>query len=88
MGFDFSKIRVQAKYGWERVRLALLHYKQLYGDTVVPTLYGIPEDDNHWPEDLWGMKLGTVVKEIRSKGQYKDHKEELVEMGFDFRKRR
>jgi hypothetical protein len=32
------------------------------------------------------MKLGMVVDQIRLKGAYKDHKEDLIQIGFDFEK--
>jgi hypothetical protein len=32
------------------------------------------------------MKLGMVVDQIRLKGAYKDHKDDLIQIGFDFEK--
>lgn len=32
------------------------------------------------------MKLGMVADQIRVKGAYKDHKEDLIQIGFDFEK--
>eukprot|EP00596_Hydrurales_sp_CCMP1899_P011028 CAMPEP_0119041934 /NCGR_PEP_ID=MMETSP1177-20130426/14218_1 /TAXON_ID=2985 /ORGANISM="Ochromonas sp, Strain CCMP1899" /LENGTH=128 /DNA_ID=CAMNT_0007008365 /DNA_START=259 /DNA_END=645 /DNA_ORIENTATION=+ len=51
-----------------------------------PERFVIPSDDAVWPEACWGMKLGMVADQIRVKGAYKDHKEDLIQIGFDFEK--
>ena len=81
MGFDFNPQRIV--HGWENVKRALLKYKSLRGDLLVPYRFVIPENA-HWPEDLWGMKLGVTVNNIRNKGIYSTHRAELEGMGFDF----
>jgi hypothetical protein len=80
VGFDFERQR----RGWKKVEKALLKYKELQGDLLVPQRFAIPSDDDRWPADLWGMKLGSVVHTIRNRNDYSDHKAELVQMGFDF----
>ena len=72
---------------WERIRSALLHYKQLYGHLRVPQSFIIPEEDNDcegWPINTWGTKLGITVSNIRNNGQHKSHRDELLKMGFAF----
>ena len=92
MGFDFERqpnIGGWNATGWNRIKSALLHYKHLYGHLRVSAKFIIPsEDDNDegWPLETLGIKLGVIVKKIRlkSKGHYKSHKDELIEMGFDY----
>ena len=85
MGFEFDSRRTA--YGWEKVTSALLTYKSLHGDLLVPQVFVIPKS-REWPEDLWNMKLGIVVSNIRSHGQYSTNRAELEEMGFKFDSRR
>jgi hypothetical protein len=77
MGFDY-------KYGWENMRLAFEIYKKLKGELNVPNSFVVPANDSAWPEELWGMKLGRAACTIRNQGAYKDYKEDLVAMGFDY----
>ena len=81
MGFDFDPQR--AVYGWEKVKHALLAYKSLYDDLLVPSGFVIPKDAD-WPEELWDLKLGNTVRNIRNQGTYSTNRAELEEMGFDF----
>ena len=85
MGFNFDSRRTA--YGWEKVTSALLTYKSLYADLLVPQVFVIPKTRD-WPEDLWNMKLGIIVSNIRSHGQYSTNRAELEEMGFKFDSRR
>ena len=83
MGFDYnSQVRE-----FEEVEAALLIYKQIYGNLLVPREFIVPTNDTRYPEKVRGMRLGKTVSSIRSYACYKDHKEELLAMGFDFKKR-
>ena len=86
-GFDFAKQAVGVAIGWEVVKAALLAYKELEGDLLVPPTFVVPHDDPEiWPESTWGVKLGSIVNHIRHNGTYKDYKQELLAMGFVYRK--
>ena len=42
---------------------ALNLYKQLVDESMqMPTSYVVPTDDNNWPEELRGLRLGTLVQ--------------------------
>jgi hypothetical protein len=62
----------------------LLAYKALYGHLEVPVAYIIGEDDERYPEEVRGMKLGSIVNNIWNCGHYADHRNDLHEMGFLF----
>ena len=81
MGFSFDSQR--AGHGWEKVSRALLMYKSLHGDLLVPRSFVIPSGSD-WPEDLWGMKLGEAASNIRNKRCYSQYRAQLEEMGFSF----
>ncbi len=88
-GFDFAKQAAVAgnATGWEVVKAALLAYKGLVGDLLVPPTFVVPHDDPEtWPESTWGVKLGFVVHNIRHADTYNAHKQDLVAMGFVYKK--
>ena len=76
--------QVRRRYGgFPRVQRALAHYKKLHGDIQVPFGFVIPDDIHNWPEETWGMNLGSVVKNIRT-GLYRSKREDLIKMGFSY----
>jgi hypothetical protein len=88
MGFDFKPQSFIHGTGWGKVKEALLAYKKIHGDLVMRVIYIIPKHDDRWPSDLWGMRLGRHVDNIRNIKTYSEHRAELVEMGFDFEPQR
>ena len=50
---------------WEQVRTALRAYEELHGDLQVPLAFVVPPEAP-WPEEAWGMELGSRVNDIRS----------------------
>jgi hypothetical protein len=79
LGFDFNK----QKRDFDKVKLSLAAYKDIYGDLLVPKNYSIPEEDP-FPEAIWGHALGETVNGIRNHDLYKEYREELVAMGFEY----
>ena len=82
MGFDYSSQRIV--YGYAVVRLALLRFKVLHGNMLVPQSFTVPANDFTWPEKTWGLKLGKTVNSIRRGPNYKDHRDDLKSVGFDY----
>ena len=66
------------------VLAALLAYKKLHGNVLVPQHFVVPSKSEVYHKDALGLKLGSVVHGIRHKGIYSDHKEELISIGFDY----
>ena len=60
-------------------------YKNQYGCMRVPQKFVVPGDSQYWPHETWGMKLGTLVDSIRQGLSYADRREELIDLGFDFK---
>jgi Helicase associated domain len=54
---------------FQNVYTALLTYKRLYDDLLVPQPFVVPKDPQ-WPEDIWGLRLGARVNAIRSQGTF------------------
>lgn len=74
MGFDYNK----QMRDFEMVRTALLAYKSINNDLLVPLDFVIPSNDPQYPQEVWGMKLGFAVSGIRTIDSYAKHKEELL----------
>ena len=66
------------------VRRTLVRYKELHGDMLVPRRFTVPDKSDQWPEDMWSMKLGDVVNNIRRGISYVDRRDELSNIGFCF----
>lgn len=64
-----------------------MQYQRLFGDMLVPLYFIIPWTDE-WPEEMWDIRLGCSVIDIRRGNIYKDKKEELMAVGFDFSSQR
>ena len=48
--------------GFNEVYSALVRYKEIYGDLLVPQNFIVPQGKEHgFPQELWGLKLGGEV---------------------------
>jgi len=55
---------------FQNVYEALKTYKDMYGDLLVPQPFAVPEGDDRWPKETWGLRLGARVNAIRSQGTF------------------
>jgi len=81
---EFDYTDQSSSYGYDVVEPALLTYKYLKKNMLVPASFEVPTDDDKWPIETWGMKLGGVVRGIRNKNTYADHRQRLESIGFDY----
>jgi hypothetical protein len=58
-------------------------YKEIYSNLLVPQKFVVPWS-NDWPQEMWDLRLGGMVNQIRQRGQYSKYKEDLIALGFDF----
>jgi hypothetical protein len=72
--------------GFDRFRAALLEYERNLGNMLVPSQFVIPEDSK-WSQQLWGMKLGSYVSNVRASVLYVDRMDDLKELGFTYEAR-
>ena len=72
-------------YGYKNVKLALLRYKELYGDMLVPAKFKVPDESTVWPASVLGLRLGSAVNHIRTGYNYASRRDELESIGFDYR---
>ena len=82
IGFNYHRQKVPA-HGFEKVKSALILYKQINNHTVVPNKYVIPVDTVEWPNIYWGMKLHSVLHDIKRGHAYTDENRKiLIDLGF------
>jgi hypothetical protein len=81
IGFDYKP---PLKYTFDFIKTALLKYIEINNDMLVPRVFIVPVGSLDYPEDVWGMKLGTVVYNIRNDNAYAEKRDELLSLGFDY----
>ena len=69
-----------------RITQALIIFKRINGNMLVPRGMVVPSESNVWPENLAGLRLGAIVDSIRDGKIHTQHREELLEIGFDYSK--
>jgi hypothetical protein len=82
IGFEFKS---PPRKEFRKMKTGLLRYKELFGNMLVPTAFCVPYDDERWPSQTWGLKLGRVVSLIRGGRVYASLRDELLSIGFDFK---
>lgn len=81
LGFVLEKTRQQES--WANILLALRCYRALHPQaTSVPARYVVPLNSTTFPERVWGMKLGQIMSAMVYRGQYRDHRDKVEELGF------
>lgn len=88
LGIDSSPKSDRVSYTKRRfdtVYDALVVYKQLHGDLVVPQSFVVPASEP-WPEHTWDLKLGVRVSAIRCQGvlisNSQERRDMLTSLGF------
>ena len=72
---------------WERLHLALVHYRTLHAHVNVPRDFTVPSAENNtdgWPESLGGFRIGVAVHNLRARGaaKYPERLALLKDLGF------
>lgn len=82
-----DKVGQDARH-WQHVYSALQTYRACYGSVDVPADWKVPSAPP-WREDLWGLKLGYRVNNIKYRGDFIGDNETcrvlLRELGFSFK---
>jgi hypothetical protein len=86
LGFQSDDKSAANDLRYQKVYDALVTYKELYGDLLVPQPFTVPEDSEDWPKEVRGLRLGARVNAIRSQGTFvkanPERRDELDELGF------
>jgi hypothetical protein len=69
LGFQWeeSKREIHSRKSFDAIYSALVTYKELFDNVMVPQSFVIPSE-LPWPENTWGLKLGARVNAMRAQG--------------------
>ncbi|KAG9404840.1 hypothetical protein AC1031_005049 [Aphanomyces cochlioides] len=70
------------KCTWSDKLMALETFKAIHGHVVVPRTFQVPSNDPQWPVNTWGMHLGVLVSNLRTRDQPQDKRRQLNALGF------
>jgi hypothetical protein len=86
IGFQLDTKVAANDVRFDNVYNALIRYKEVYGDLLVPQPFEVPNPSADWPEGTWGLRLGARVNAIRSQGTFVKNNDErrqlLDDVGF------
>ena len=71
-------------YGWDNISLALKTYKAINGHILIPQKFIIPTESTVWPENLSGMRLGSISQGIKYYNTHSTHRDEILAMGIKY----
>ena len=66
LGFVWERLQPE----WNLVLEALITYRTLNNNLLVPAKFVVPFGDKEWSRSTWGISLGKVVYRIRSRGDF------------------
>ena len=84
LGVDFNVKEINV-VGFDVIHSALKVYKEIHGNLKMKTSFVVPENDERYPKETHGLKLGSRVRNIRYHGAYPEHREQLEALGFHFK---
>jgi len=61
LGFVWERMQPE----WNLFMEAMVTYKSIYGDVMVPASFVIPRDNNEWSKGCWDLPLGNIVHRLR-----------------------
>jgi hypothetical protein len=88
IGFEFDGKVAANDARFNNVYNALVRYKELNGDLLVPQPFVVPSGSKDWEEQFWDLRLGARVNAIRSQGTFvktnPGRREQLDKLGFEW----
>lgn len=89
IGLDLDHFEFDNRH-WDFILLGLQTYHHIYGHIDIPVNFVVPEEVG-WPQELWGLKLGYRVHNIRYRGDFVKYNATcralLDDMGFRWSKK-
>jgi hypothetical protein len=66
LGFIWERLQPE----WNLVLEALITYRSIHKDVLVPFKFVVPRGDAQWPRATWGLALGSSVYRIRTRNDF------------------
>lgn len=70
---------------WRNIFSALKTYKEIHGNFDIPFEFRTPINDQTWPISARDINLGHTAYNIRRGSSFRNHKEDLDAIGFEWR---
>lgn len=61
IGFVWERLQPE----WNLFMEAMVTYRSIYGDVMVPATFVVPRDNDEWSKGCWDLPLGNVVHRLR-----------------------
>jgi hypothetical protein len=88
---EFDALGLTAKFGpvddrAQRIIQAVKTYKRVHGipdggKVVIPVSFVVPHDSIEWPQELWGLKLGDIARNILGRECFREYWGEFQMLG-------
>ena len=62
---------------------AIKKYKEIHGDLNISRFFSVPENSLEWPQHMWGLKLGGLLREVKRGRSHQERKSDLIAIGYD-----
>lgn len=66
LGFVWERLQPE----WNLILEALVTYRSMNNNLLVPFRFVVPRGDPHWPRSTWGLPLGNCVFRIRGRNDF------------------
>ncbi len=77
----FVKLGLSYVYTGNDITEALRIYRDEHKNLNIPRNYMVPFNNNKYPKQLWGLKLGKVVRNIRTRNAYSEYRDVVEALG-------
>jgi hypothetical protein len=83
LGFEFFPSEGVLKTSDEVMQIAMKTYMKLNSNLRVKTNFIVPDEDNSWPMETWGFKLGAVINKLKRSKNFDEVKLNLLNSGIN-----
>ena len=83
LGFEFFPSEGVLKTSDEVMQIAMKTYLKLNSNLRVKTNFIVPDEDNSWPMETWGFKLGAVINKMKRSKNFDEVRLNLLSSGIN-----
>lgn len=83
LGFEFFPSEGVLKTSDDVMQIAMRTYLALNSNLRVKTNFIVPDEDNSWPMETWGFKLGAVINKMKRSKNFDEVKLKLLDSGIN-----
>jgi hypothetical protein len=83
LGFEFFPSEGVLKTSDDVMQIAMKTYMKLNSNLRVKTNFVVPDEDNSWPMETWGFKLGAAINKLKRSKNFEEVKLNLLNSGIN-----